>query len=196
MSETMTLTKEDFEEIRTRLHASAVALVGTCDGARARDGVGYSAYDAQYGRDLAGEDYRKWSLGKCQHVAKFIWKYRKQLANIHGIDVMDLQSFDDAEMIRIKGSVSFDGEMFIFTFKYNKDQIADLKRFAGRRNCFWNKDKVQWEVRISEASTGRLLGFAKKWSMDVSDEVSQEIERLKRELELCREQPWMINEVA
>jgi len=59
------------------VHHNLRRLAGTCDGARAKDGLGFNGFDAAFGRNLASSP----TLSPKQALAgrKMLIKYRRQL---------------------------------------------------------------------------------------------------------------------
>lgn len=55
-------------------------LLSQCDGARARDGVGFNGVDAWFARDLNSKD--RWTSRQEQAVYKMLRKYKKQLSDL------------------------------------------------------------------------------------------------------------------
>jgi hypothetical protein len=178
------------EETRNVLYEAIRSLAGFCDGAATRDGVGFNKYDSEWGRDLALEDCSEWDLAKCVRVQEFVHKYRRQLSEVHGVELSELVNLEDFA----SNFIDFDRNRFMFVFGYNMEIVAEIKRTWGKHNCQWNKAGRKWEVRVSESVARKVLDFADKWSLSMSDEAQREVDRLIDRLARFRKQPWMVNE--
>lgn len=63
----------------TLLHRALNYLAAACDGARRRDGCGFSAFDSAFGKSLAASDPSRWSSRTAAAAFKLALKYRRQL---------------------------------------------------------------------------------------------------------------------
>jgi hypothetical protein len=79
-------------EQRKKLVIRAVrALAGVCDGARAKDGLGYNSMDWLEGHHLAGiRPDSRWTEKDVEQGLGLVWKYQRQLREQHGIELLDL----------------------------------------------------------------------------------------------------------
>jgi hypothetical protein len=59
-------------------------VLSLCDGAHSHDGVGFSGYDTIFAHDLAAKS--NWTYPMEKAIYKMLFRYRVQLAKLHGID--------------------------------------------------------------------------------------------------------------
>lgn len=80
------LGQETLENLR-RLHRYAGLIVSLCDGAVKDDKVGYSAWDADFGRYLADVEPERWKAKTAPGAWRVMNKYRGQLLKYFEVDM-------------------------------------------------------------------------------------------------------------
>lgn len=67
------------ETERRAVHEALNVLAGACDGARSKDGYGFSKFDAAFGRSLAQTPLARFTVRQAMVGRRIVRKYRKQL---------------------------------------------------------------------------------------------------------------------
>lgn len=115
-------------EIAAFLFAAVVKLARVCDGARTEDGHGFNKFDTERGHRFADEDPEEWDADKCSYVRRFLWKYRGQLLDNHGIDLT--QAPDARQLDMAPRTIKFErayGGQFVLAWDYNDTQFGEIK---------------------------------------------------------------------
>lgn len=119
------MTPQAVEQIGVALRAIASA----CDGARSRDGGGFSKFDKEFGLRLAGTPTAHWTPRMTQAAHKLALKYRRQL-DAFGI-VVDPTLFDHGQGKGPQRSIGYDGANFIVKCDRIPAIIDTIKRMPG-----------------------------------------------------------------
>lgn len=117
-------------------------LAGRCDGARAKDGVGFNGYDAPWGSEAADRVQGGMTVNP-ERALRVLGKYRKQLER-GGIilpTLADLEAERPPEPVRVTSpasatpgvTVSRSGDLALLRFPYDPALVAKARELPGRR---------------------------------------------------------------
>jgi hypothetical protein len=115
-------------QIAAFLFAAVLKLARVCDGARSEDGHGFNKFDTERGHRFADDDPETWDADKCSYVRRFLWKYRGQLLDNHGIDMTQVP--DALQLQQVPRTIKFErayGGQFVLAWDYHDNQFGEIK---------------------------------------------------------------------
>jgi len=151
-------------------------LAGVCDGASSWDGHGFNKFDTERGHRFAKENCGEWDAKKCSYILKFLWKYRVQLKDNHGIDLEQIE--DPAKINMAQRTVEFNaryGGQFAISWDYNDPEFGaikdEVKAIEQRR---YDGGTKVWMIPANLSEEVEAL--AKRFGFSVSDEATNVME--------------------
>jgi SWI/SNF-related matrix-associated actin-dependent regulator of chromatin subfamily A-like protein 1 len=173
------------------LAAAAQALASACDGARAHDGAGFNAYDADFGRLLAATPEARWTPRMRIGAWRMLRKYRGQLAGA-GIDFGAIPEPPSLEAIahapakpQATRRIRLEGEAYIIEFPYDPAVVAAVRNVPGRR---FDGAAKRWTAPANEAATVALAILAAEHGLDVEPEAAAYMAGLSDSIREAQEQ--------
>lgn len=166
------------------------------DGARARNHAGFSGHDTGFANKLAAAA----SLSAKQewYAAKFVRKYRVQLASLQGVNLslkgkakeaaitalltaLEWQHTPDEVIVTankpagtikaVVGEQTGTVKYYTVYFPYSASLVAALKNHFDWRDRMFNAQEKRWEIK---PSCGRsLLGFARTHNFEIAEPVAR-----------------------
>lgn len=170
------------------------ALAGHCDGAIARDGVGFNGTDSRWGREIAQVAFERWSPRVRWIVRhKILPKYRNQLLG-YGIDLDQIPAQPNPSTLPNEGrGVSgaaarrvtlADDRNAAITFPYDPQLVVAIKEYFSFHMRRWNPERKQWEISLSEAGVRQLESWLERYpDFKVEPDLALRIAELKDEWE-------------
>jgi len=140
------------------LHSAVCFLAARCDGAVTLDDQGFAAADSPAGRAIAALDLAEWTPGMLHLAWELAQRYQGQLATAdiaasalpepprapggrseaHQVHRRHMQLASRAVVLSDQG--------YVFTFAYDADLIAALRRLPG---AHWDPAQRRWELSRS-----------------------------------------------
>lgn len=160
-------------ELSNLIKEALLTLAGQCDGARAKDTVGFNAMDTAYGHYLARQAA---SVGLSQverdRAHRMLVKYHRQLAEV-GITLPAAPEKSDGTVVRSNG-------LIVVTFaKIPSESVrAMIKEIPGKRWCPEMPGKP-WVVPYNDLSVEKLRDALKGLSMDWQFDVNEEAPKVE-----------------
>jgi SWI/SNF-related matrix-associated actin-dependent regulator of chromatin subfamily A-like protein 1 len=182
----------------SNLAAAVRALSSVCDGAASEDQVGYNGSDAPFGNRLALLPDDEWTPGMRREAWEMLGKYRQQLARYgiayDAIEAPAAVAGSDARAearerareraartqrrVRL-GAADGASRVFVLTFPYDPELVAQVKQLPGRR--FDGATKA-WNVPASPGySVHALHTFLTRHGFHGDELVDAAVERMLRE---------------
>jgi superfamily II DNA or RNA helicase len=170
-------------------------IAGNCDGAIARDEIGFDGTDTHFGKALAAIPDEHWTAGMTYDAWIILRKYRGQLLANHGIDYDKLpvpeetkedgraqaRAASRAEKLRSLRKVAFVDDNFVVSFPYEEEIVKLIKDIDYGLRA-WDGVNKRWKVR-QEASEALLR---------IVDEFGFKIHDSETEMRLNRPSPLKI----
>jgi len=171
-----------------KLQKCATELAERCDGAVARDGLGFNKFDRRFGMLLAESDPETWSDRQAKRGYEMLRKYRDQLSN-YGIDFSDIPEPEVEEKPKetsaepVQNGQSQEGyelrlEDGKFVFDFPKDQAAidDIKQGLYGRSFDW--DTYVWTAPTDARNAGAVSQIASDYNFSMSAQAAAKLETL------------------
>lgn len=174
-------------------------IAGLCDGAQARDGLGFNRSDSRYGTLLALLPDSKWTDTICYQAWAMLGKYSAQLEK-RGISYDDIPAprrpsvFDgkdmaesiNASMPGARNHVSSNGQVFAIRCEYNEQLIEEVRKI---NDISWNPEAGLWIAPLSSRDdVARLVsGYGFSTSEEINDmNTTGETEQTERTITLSK----------
>lgn len=179
--------------IRPTLGNACAALAAACDGAHARDGHGFNAYDAAFGRAMAELGEANWTPRQKRAVWKLLRKYKAQLL-ANGIVYSQIPEPPDPQVIPIAAAPSYSPvkevrydpaeDRFELVSPFDPVAVADVRRIPGRR---WDGQRKLNLVRAALEAVDALQAFAEKHGLEWTAAALERLSVFERERQGKRE---------
>jgi hypothetical protein len=135
-----------------------LVLLGKCDGARAKDHVGFNGRDAPFAHSL-GEWSGKWTKKQEKAAHKMLRTYKGQLSDL-GFDYDELEFVNEMVETKIWLGSSKYGQKVLIQFEYDAKLVNKIKALS------WEQTHRRWNPDISA------------WELDTNDHVAVALEEL------------------
>lgn len=156
-------------------------LSSVCDGANAKDGMGFNGRDTNFGRSLAAQSETRTLTPRQQAAAiNMLQTYREQLSTV-GIELpapseYQVYGIQPANQKRVV-TVCLDGDNILISFPYDPKLVDQVKSLPDRK---WNKTDKVWIAPIRLIS--EVLDIFP--DAEISNEVMELLERQKQLIEM------------
>ena len=151
------------------LECAVRALAAACDGARTRDGQGFTAFDSGMGRDLASRPFAQWSPKQRRSAWLMLRKYKDQLGRM-GMPYDEIpepppeptggkEIFIRAGLIHVK-------------FPFDPALVAKVRVIHPQR--WWDGNGTKdWLMKAQPSQAAAAVDFAARNGFSITEDVRQ-----------------------
>lgn len=140
------------------LHEAAMSLLGVCDGARERDGVGFGKGHATMMHNLLKVPVDMWTESDWADCYAAVRHHQRQVPNFEAIQpvVVSDGSVSRKGVKKANMRVSVEGSSVRFAFNYSKKLVAAVKTIPGAR---FDRNTLSWTAPVtSHAEITAVIG--------------------------------------
>lgn len=143
-------------------------LAASCDGAAAKDGMGFNRMDTAFGHKLANTPFAEWTPLQHRAAWRMLAKYRQQLLS-NGVDYDSIpkppQLLTEEAQKRIM--LSADEQFFVITFPYDPALVNEVRQIPWRH---FNGTTRTWTAPTKPLAVRAVWEFGAAHDFVFSDE--------------------------